>query len=62
MSFLGEIFDCIQNFHEKSYPAPISLHKYLYIVSEWYNCAPNGYLKYGLRVPGIRQKNGLKAS
>ena len=59
---LREIFVCIQNFHEKSYPAPISLHKYLNIVSEWYNCAPNGYLKYGLRVPGIRQKNGLKAS
>ena len=31
MSFLGEIFDCIQNFHEKSYPAPISLHKYLMV-------------------------------
>ena len=60
MSFLGEIFDCIQNFHEKSYPAPISLHKYLNIVSEWYNCAPNGYLKYGLRVPGIRQKKWVK--
>ena len=64
---LGEIFVCIQNFHEKSYPAPISLHTYLNIVSKWYNCARiiwrwNRYPKYGLRVPGIRQKNGLKAS
>ena len=37
MSFLGEIFDCIQNFHEKSYPAPISLHTYLNIVSSTFN-------------------------